>query len=363
MIWLTLYLYGCDRENFYSDNSLTENIAETYRDCDKKEIALLKKMNNIQTLFEDCGSNYISEFDWSPDGSLVYFQLFTGGYILNPETKGVDNIPVGIPIDRGTWLHQNQLVIPVIKEKNANPELAFYLTGGLIDKYPIPGKDPRDVQTLGKDKKILLTYVDESGKRLPYTFDQSSQTFSRIFPFIKSDIQNIDVATKANLLSYTDENGNHIVDLKGNSIIDFPKVKRAVPHPEGTYIALETDGKPISPLHQGDVTYRSPEANARDEARMKKELENLPKWMPKEVIPPEIHIYNTENKNRYRFTKFYGDNFTWYEAQKYYCSFYLQGINQQMFNPNVALTDLGVQLLMADNGDNPSSIEIIGKLE
>ena len=34
-----------------------------------------------------------------------------------------------------------------------------------------------------------------------------------------------------------------------------------------------------------------------------------------------------------------------------------------MFNPNVALTDLGVKLLMADKGDVPDSIEIIGKKE
>ena len=47
------------------------------------------------------------------------------------------------------------------------------------------------------------------------------------------------------------------------------------------------------------------------------------------------------------------------QAQKYYCSFYLQGIEKQMLNPNVALTDLGVLLLMADNMDMPSGVELV----
>ena len=357
-VWAVVLL-GCDRDNFYSDSSLYENIKETYKDCNLKEIDLLKKKNNIQTLFEDCGSNYISEFDWSPDGSLVYFQLFKGGYILNPENQGVDPVPVGIPLSRGTWLSQNTLVIPVSEQRDGPPELAFYMLGGLLEKYPIPGTAPKDLQALGSDNRLLLSYVDEQGQRLPYTFDRSTAEYTRAFPFITKSIQNIDVAQRANLLSYTDQMGNHLVTKEGKGIADFPKVKRAVPHPEGKYVALEVDGEPISPLRQGEVTYRSKEAKEREEARRKKELEELPDWMPKEVVPPEIHVYNVENNQRYRFLKFYGDNFTWYEAQKYYCSFYLQGIEKQMLNPNVALTDLGVLLLMADNMDMPSGVELV----
>ena len=38
MLVLLLSLFACDRESFYSDASLYENIKDTYTDCDANEI-------------------------------------------------------------------------------------------------------------------------------------------------------------------------------------------------------------------------------------------------------------------------------------------------------------------------------------
>ena len=305
-------------------------------------------------MFTDCGSNNIYNFDWSPDGTLFYFQLFTNNFILNPENQGVDQLPVGKPIGRGIWLHQSALVIPVIEKDDGPHLLTVYFTGGMFNNYTIPGTDPTDLQVYD-DQTILLTFKDESGDRNPYFFSEKDG-FIRAFPFV-SNIKNIDAAVKVNLLSYTDDSGNHITDLNGKSIVDFPKVKRAIPHPDGTYIALELDGKPLPPIDLGDGKYKDPEVQKREELRRKKKIENLPDWVPREIIPPEIHVYNVDAQKRYRITQFYGERFQWYPTQKYFCSFYIKGIEGQLINQNIALTDIGVSLLMADNGDFPSSIE------
>ena len=264
MTWLLFGLLGCSREDFYQDRSLYENIRDVYQDCDKGKIGFLKRKANLQTMFTDCGSNNIYHYDWSPDGTLFYFQLFTNNFILNPENQGVDQLPVGKPIGRGIWLHQSALIIPVIEKDDGPAMLTVYLIGGLLNNYTIPGTEPSDLQVY-EDQTILLTFIDDSGVRNPYFFSEKDG-FSRAFPFL-SDIKNIDVAPKVDLLSYTNKTGNHIATLTGDGIADFPEVKRAVPHPEGTYIALELDGEPVPPIDLGDGKYKDPEVQKREELR------------------------------------------------------------------------------------------------
>ena len=82
---------------------------------------------------------------------------------------------------------------------------------------------------------MLLTMIDESQKRRPYFFTEASG-FSQAFEFVDS-VENINVAANANLLAYTDDKGTHLTDLTGKSLAEFPDVKRAIPHPEGKYVA------------------------------------------------------------------------------------------------------------------------------
>jgi len=203
--------------------------------------------------------------------------------------------------------------------------------------------------------------IDESGKRRPYFFSEADG-FTRAFEFLDAVI-NIDAAVNANVLSYTNQSGNHLVTLTGESIADFPLVKRAVPHPEGKYVALETDGAPLPPIDLGDGKYKNPEVRKREEKRRQQKIDSLPDWVPKEIIPPEINVYNLENKRRYRIKNFFGNRFEWYPNQKYFCSFFIKGIDGQLIQQNIALTDIGVALLMADNDNYPSSIELWTPIE
>ncbi len=355
MLWLLATVLGCSREDFYAERSLYNNIREVYEDCEEGKIGFLKRKANIQTLFTDCGSNNIYHYNWSPDGRLFYFQLFTNNFILNPENQGVDQLPIGKPIARGVWLHDAAIVVPTIETDDGPPQLSVYLTAGMIQKHEIPGTEPADLQVY-EGKTMLLTFIDDSGKRRPYFFSEADG-FSRAFEFLDQVI-NIDVAPKANLLSYTDTEGNHLVSLDGTNIADFPDAKRGIPHPEGKYVALETDGAPLPPVDLGDGKYKNPEVRKREEKRRQQKIDNLPDWVPKEIIPPEINIYNVENKRRYRIKHFFGERFEWYPNQKYFCSFFVRGIDGQLIQQNIALTDIGVALLMADNDNYPSSVEL-----
>ena len=360
MLWLLAALIGCSREDYYAERSLYDNIREVYEDCEEGKIKFLKRKANIQTLFTDCGSNNIYHYNWSPDGRLFYFQLFTNNFIMNPENQGVDQLPIGKPIGRGIWLHETALVVPIIETDDGPPMLSIYLTAGMMQNYEIPGTKPADLQVY-QDKTLLLTMIDESGKRRPYFFSEA-EGFSRAFNFLDS-VLNIDVAQGVDLLSYTNDSGNHLTTLSGESLADFPTVKRGIPHPDGKYVALELDGAPLPPIDLGDGKYKNPEVRKREEKRRQQKIDSLPDWVPKELIPPEINIYNVEQKRRYRIKNFFGERFEWYPKQKYFCSFFIKGIEGQLIQQNIALTDIGVALLMADNDNFPSSIEMWTPIE
>ena len=66
---------GCSRDSMYGGTSLTQSLEDSFEDCNEKEIAFLARKQNIQTAFENCGSNYFNHFRWSPSGLLLYFQL------------------------------------------------------------------------------------------------------------------------------------------------------------------------------------------------------------------------------------------------------------------------------------------------
>ena len=352
MVWLLLSLLGCSREDFYAEQTLTQSVKNVYDDCDAGRIGFLKRKTNIQTIFSDCGSNNVYNFDWAPNGSLMYFQAYTNAFILNPENQGVDQLPIDNPSDKGVWFNDQTIIVPVTDRKSAKSALAVYHLSGKSKNYEVPGTLPKDLQRYD-NQNILLTLIDESGKRVPYTFNETDG-FIRVFPFL-TDVNNVNAAPSANLLGYADDTGAHIVNLNGDTIADFPTVQRQ-PTSEGQYIALEVDGEPCHLWTRvtESMCYLIQEREENDGNNGLMVYRNG----SREVAPTEIHIFNVDNKRRYRITNFFGEKFQWYEAQKYFCSFYVRGLGGQFINQNVALTDIGVALLMADNGDFPSSIEL-----
>ena len=108
----------------------------------------------------------------------------------------------------------------------------------------------------------------------------------------------------------------------------------------------------------GDGKYKDPEVRKREEKRRQQKIDSLPDWVPKEIIPPEINVYNVQSQTSLSHQELFGERFEWYPNQKYFCSFFIKGIEGQLIQQNIALTDIGVALLMADNDNFPSSIEL-----
>lgn len=354
---------SCSRDAMYGNASLTQSLEASFEDCDEKEIAFLARKQNIQTAFDNCGSNYFTHFRWSPSGLLLYFQLFQGAYILNGETQGITALPITRPTDNAIWMSEGQLIFPSRQEDENQPELInVYNAGGFIDSFPSPVKEPRHFQHGPNKDEIYLSGLDSDGTRQIYTLNIPSRSISPAFPFHTDGVDEFQFAKDSQLLTVTHQ-GHLWVYKEAKLFFTLEDIKRAVPHPDGRYIALEVDGKPIIPIEKDVLGSLDPEMQKREERRRQQKAEELPDWMPKEIIPPEVHIISLEQLKRYRMSFFYGEKITWYEAQRYYISFYLRGIETHMINSNVGLTDLSIPLYALDKGDSSGKAELVGSIQ
>ena len=112
-----------------------------------------------------------------------------------------------------------------------------------------------------------------------------------------------------------------------------------MPHPEGKYVALETDGALLPPIDLGDGKYKDPEVRKREEKSATKDRQPT-RLGTQRTDPTRNQCYNVENKRRYRIKNFFGERFEWYPNQKYFCSFFIKGIEGQLIQQNIALQTL-----------------------
>ena len=161
------------------------------------------------------------------------------------------------------------------------------------------------------------------------------------------------------------ENYNYSMTLynsKGETILTRPNIRRVNIHPDGRYMIMETDAEPIPSVAPAKLIYVSEEERQRDMARMKKEAEKLPKFMDKEIIPPEIQIFDFHKQEIWRILAYYGEHVQWYTARDYHISFILRGIDKRTLNSNIALTNVTLDLFQIDRGNKPSYMELVEKV-
>ena len=360
-----LILTACSRDDLYAESSFTDNVAEAFADCNPSEIRFLAGKHAIQTAFRNCGSNNFGDVSWSPDGIRLHFRVVNGSYLLNAEDKTITTVPTEAPTADSAWLHKELLAMPLLPEEGADyPRLALYnLPGNALDISPLPITDPLDMQPWGDGEQLLMLGTSDDGTQRPYRFNPTDDSISRAFDFIDAAVARISYSPKAGLLAWSTGESTELMKDDGTSLKVFSGVNRAIPHPEGRYVALEVTGEGISPFDQRAWGELSPEARERELARQEQFVERLPEWAPREYNPPEIHIYDIEKDTTYRVTAFFGDHFEWYQTpnplSRYYCSFVLWGIEGKQLNRNVALTDLAEKLRMLDKGEIPLGIEAL----
>jgi len=352
---------NCSREDLYGDATFTDNVEAAYQDCDPNEITFLASKHNIQTAFDNCGSNKFAHISWSPDGRYLYFQLTHGGHILDGETKDIITLPTEVPIAGAAWMRNDLLVVPVgpsLEDPEGPDRLVFYnRAANTLHAVALDQTEPRDLASAGDGDRVYFTALDADGARTVYVADPATSEVSPALPFVPTPVERLVVEAEAGLLSWSDGRNSELVRLDGGEpVARFPDVLRVIPHPEGRYVALETLGEPISPFDQRSWNELSPEARERELARRDEWLQRLPDWAPREMRPPEIQIYDLSTQDRVRVTAFFGEHFEWYRPRAYFCSFIMWGIEGKQLHRNVGLTDLAERLRMASEGDIPMGL-------
>lgn len=390
---------GCDRADLYGGNTFTENVQAAYAECSEAEIRFLASKNGIQTAFENCGSNHFSVFSWSPDGRYLYFQLTTGGYVLDGQDKTITSLPTPPPIANAVWLRSDLLVIPLGPKNPAEdvkapapppaagadpttppgearpgapttPEkkalwlnsdvdgplrlVSWDRAAGAVSVVAVDLREPQDLQSWTDDNHVLLSAVADDGVRRAYTVELETGAATRAFPYVDEPLGAFNYNAAAQLLAWSDGSGTVLYSTATQAMIaDLPGVTRAVPHRGGRYVGLETIGEAVSPFDQRSWNELSPEARERELKRQGEWLKNQPEWVPKELHPPEVQVLDLVANKRYRVTYLHGDRFEWYPARDYFYSVVLWGIEGKQINRNVGLADLFERLRMADQGDMP----------
>ena len=357
---------GCDRDAIYSEQSVSDAIYETYAECSEANIRWLTAKHNIQTVFEKCGSNHFTRFAWSPDGIHLYFQLPMTGHIINGEAKTITTIPTENPIGQVAWLDKERVAMPLGPEEGGTVNrLAVYDRARntvSITELDLPAPD--HLQT-ARDGKTLFVVSTKDDRKTVYKVIPSEGIVEKAFPWRNESFDTFTYAAlteSSHLVAFGVQDTVTVHNIgDGEEVYRFTDATRAIIHPEGRYVAVETLGDPINPFDQKTWDEMSPEAREREQRRTEEWLARQPDWVPKEVRPPSIDIVDRTSGSRFRSTAFYGDHFEWYPDYNYYASFLLWGIEGKELNKNVALTNLAERLRMLDKGETPLGFEKLGE--
>ena len=361
-IVIGLFVVGCDRESLYGGSDFSQDLHDSFADCNEAEIKRLSMAHNIQTAFGRCGSNRFSHFTWSPDGVHLYFQLTHGAHILNGEAKTITTVPTEGPTQRAAWINKDILAIPLpAAEGQTEERIAVYNQTALTLEYRIlPVSKPQDLAVYSNGSAIVFTALDDGDVRRPYSMDLSTGETKRAFSWIDQPVKRLAISEKADLLTWSSGDDTELVRIStGESLNLFSNVRRAVPHEDGRWIALETLGAEISHFDQRSWNEVSPSTRKRELARQKKWAERQPEWVELTTRPPEVQLFDMTTGKRYRVTSFWGKEVEWYPAKGHYLAFIMWGIEGKQLNRNVGLTTMAERIRMIEADQIPLGMEAV----
>ena len=159
MMFALLMGTGCNRESLYGGGDFSQNVHDSFADCNEAEIKRLAMTHNIQTAFGRCGSNRFSHYSWSPDGVNLYFQLTHGAHVLNGQEKTITTVPLESPTARAAWLQADILAIPLPPAEGTTDErIAVYNWAAHTVEYKsLPVKAPQDLMSFREGRWVLFT--------------------------------------------------------------------------------------------------------------------------------------------------------------------------------------------------------------
>ncbi len=347
LVWFSAGIWKSNPEDF------AEDVKKAYEQCDGQEIGLLAAKHNLQLVFEPCGSNNFLHYQWAPSGIELFYQTNSGPWLLNGETKELRALQIGVPIGNTVWFNDDLVAFPEKGVKSYNIDVydvrknIINITG-LALMAPdnlVRGREVDEVLFLAAEREPDPTHPDDHPPRSIYRLRANTGTVERAFPWLDGPVLDFTYHAGQDLLAFrTGEEGGVTVarGSTGEVVRTFPDRERVSVSSDGRFWAIEGDGDPIPLFNQ--KTDEEAEVEAADGASgtaESPELERLAALtMDQEYAPPTIWILDTTTDREVRLPDVFGYHFQWYEAQRYYCSFVLWGMENKEFNRNIVLTDL-----------------------
>ena len=360
LLFATALFAGCDRDAQYEIESLEGQVSNVWAECDPTITGTYAATAGISLIpaFRPCGSNNFDATSWSTDGLHLYFQLANSNHVLNGETKGLWELPnsASNPIGPAVWFSPNKLAVPVgpdeegVTNRVAITVLPTDSSEGIITHINLELDDPEDLQVDGDD--ILLTGVVGNGPRLAYRLSPDGN-LTQAFSWLNSPVTSLTYSSKHDMLIFGVAGTNLVAATAstGEELHRFANATRGVIDGRGELILMESNGEAISnyrPSYEGELT----EQMQQREARRQVEWEaNLPDWIPAEVTPPALDIYDIVNDRRVRLVEVHGSQIQWWPGNDGIISLRLWGLEGRELNPNILLSDMVVRYAVIRPGE------------
>lgn len=356
----TALFAGCDRDSQYEIESLQGQVSNVWAECDPSVTGSYAVTAGISLIpaFRPCGSNNFDATSWATDGLHLYFQLANSNHVLNGQTKGLWELPPNAsnPIGPAVWFSPNQLAVPVGPEEEGQSNrvaiavLPTDSSEAVITHIALELDDPEDLQVHGED--ILLTGTVGEGPRLAYRLSPDG-TLSQAFSWLSSPVTSLTYNDTHDMLIFGVADNNLIAAVASTGAVlhRFANASRGMIDGRGELILMQSQGEAISnyrPSYEGELT----EQMQRREARRQQEWEaNLPDWIPAEITPPSIDVYDISNERRVRFAEVHGSQLQWWPGNDGIISLRLWGLEGRELNPNILLSDLVVRYAVIRSGE------------
>lgn len=373
-----LTLGGCSTSRDPYAGSLSDNVGATFADCNEAEIRFLAAKHNVQLAFRPCATNKFSAFRWSPDGLNIYFQLVMSSYVMNADAddKRTTTLPLPQPTGEATWVTSTRLVVPVVGDDKipsmavfempsagaeggatVSGQLALHPLTGLVSAGQLQrGATPTEVYFVGRKAA--------EGPQKVYRFDTAEGTYALAFPWLDTSVDTFTLTPGQHAVMVGQGESVHHHDLRtGERVHTYPHAIRGSMSPQGTWVALESLGTPVSVFDQRTWDEVSDQARKREEARADAFAERLPDAFERQVRPPVLSFVEPGKDARFSITAFQGDHFQWYEAAPGWGSFFLWGFEGKQYKRNVALVNLGSHLEAMGEGRARYGVEVFTPAE
>ncbi len=358
-----LLVTGCSSDP--GKASFSENVGETFAQCNPAEIRFLAGKHNFMSAFENCGSNNFKDYAWSPNGTHLYFQLTLTHHIMDAEAddRKVITVPTESPTGGGGWLNSSRIAIPIGKaddEDDSVERIAVYdMDQNSLITQEVPGLTGIDDIAVGASPSdVLFTGVSADGVRKLHRLDLDDGTVSLAYPWLDAEVSTFSYTPSAGALSVG--SGGQVTLYRaqdGHQLGQWSPANAGSLHADGRWMLLEHDGEAISVFYQRHWDELSENARARELARAKRFEEALPEWYPKEVQPPMLSVVDLTSGERWAFTGFMGHHAEWYGPTPYYASLILWGFEGKEYNRNIILGNLADRLNNISRGEEMMGVQ------